>query len=98
MILRVHSEASYLSVTKARSREGGYHYLSNNSEDPPNWTHSQRIQNHDKYHGVGSRGRNWGIIVNTQDSVPERSTLIEMGHPKTPKIIQVENTTANKSS
>ena len=29
MILAVNSEASYLSEPKARSRVGGYHYLSN---------------------------------------------------------------------
>ena len=35
MIMRVQSDASYLSVTKVRSRAGRYHYLSNYSEDPP---------------------------------------------------------------
>ena len=35
MVLRFHSDASYLSVTKARSRAGGYHYLTDDSEDPP---------------------------------------------------------------
>ena len=42
MILRVHSDASYVSVTKSHSRAGGYNHLSDNSEDPPGqWIHSQ---------------------------------------------------------
>ena len=35
MILRPPSDVSYLSVTKARIRLGSYHYLSNDSEYPP---------------------------------------------------------------
>ena len=35
MITKVHSDASYLSVTKERSRAGGYHYLSDDSEYHP---------------------------------------------------------------
>ncbi len=35
MILNIHSNASYLSETKARSRAGGIFYLSNNSKNPP---------------------------------------------------------------
>ena len=35
MILRIHSDASYLSVTKARSRAAGFFYLSDDSENPP---------------------------------------------------------------
>ena len=35
MILQVYIDASYLSVTKARGRAGGYHYLSDDSKYPP---------------------------------------------------------------
>ena len=35
MILQVHSNTSYLSATKTRNRAGEYHYLIDNSEDPP---------------------------------------------------------------
>jgi len=35
MILNIHSDASYLSETKVRSRAGGIFYLSNNSKNPP---------------------------------------------------------------
>ena len=36
MIIAGHSNASYLSKTKARSREGGHFFMSNNTPDPPN--------------------------------------------------------------
>ena len=36
MILAAHSDASYLSEPKARSRAGGHFFLSNNAEIPPN--------------------------------------------------------------
>ena len=36
MKLAVHSDASYLSEPKARSRAGGHFFLSNNSLIPPN--------------------------------------------------------------
>ena len=35
MILRIHTDASYLSVTKARSRAAGFFYLSDNSDTLP---------------------------------------------------------------
>ena len=35
-------------------------------------------------------------FINAQDSVPECTTIIEMGHPQPPTRIQVENTTANE--
>jgi len=33
MILRIHSDASYLSETKARSRAGGFFYLGDDTDD-----------------------------------------------------------------
>ena len=36
MILSVHSDASYLSEPKARSRAGGHFYMSDNSDSPKN--------------------------------------------------------------
>ena len=35
MIFRIHSDVSYLSVTKARSRATGFFYMSDDSENPP---------------------------------------------------------------
>ena len=35
IILRIHSDTSYFSITKARSRAADFFYLSNNSDSPP---------------------------------------------------------------
>ena len=36
MILRVHSDTSYLTEPKARSRAGGYFFMGNKNNDTPN--------------------------------------------------------------
>jgi hypothetical protein len=36
MMLAVHSDASYLSKSKARSQAGGYFFFSSDTTDPPN--------------------------------------------------------------
>jgi hypothetical protein len=36
MVLAIHSDASYLSEPKARSRAGGHFFLSKNGNNPPN--------------------------------------------------------------
>jgi hypothetical protein len=36
MVLAIHSDASYLSKPKARSRAGGYFFMSSNTKDPSN--------------------------------------------------------------
>ena len=36
MVLAIHSNVSYLSVNKARSRVGGHFFLSSDVEHPPN--------------------------------------------------------------
>ena len=36
IVLTVHSDASYLSKTKARSQAGGHFFMSNNTKDPKN--------------------------------------------------------------
>ena len=36
MVLSVHSDASYLTEPKSRSRAGGHWVMSNDEEDPPN--------------------------------------------------------------
>ena len=96
MILTVHSDALYLSVTKARSKSGSYIYLRDDIEDPPKqWTHSQCMQNNDICHGVGVKGINRGIFINAQDAVHEGTNITEIGHPQPTKIIQKENTTSD---
>ena len=60
MILAIHSDASYLSEAKARSRAGGHFFMSNNNDDPPQqWSRPQHRPNHPSRHVFrrGSRNR-----------------------------------------
>jgi hypothetical protein len=68
MHLWLHSDASYLNETKARSRNGGYFYLSDKPklpvkpEDPlppPQCTHPRQQQNYRCRHVFRPRIRNW---------------------------------------
>ena len=100
MCLHIHSDASYLSAPRARSRASGFFFLSD---------HPDKITPADaKINGaihiiskiikrvVGSvaEAEIGAGYLNGQDGVPIRITLIEMGHPQPPTPLQVDNTTA----
>ena len=57
MVLAGHSNASYLSRTKARSRAGGHLFMSNNTAFPPKKGAVLTIfQNNQGSHAIRSRG------------------------------------------
>ena len=95
MILQIHSDGSYLSCPKARSRVGGHHFLSN-IETPP--------VNNGAIHTVCKIMTNImasaaeveiaSIFVNLKEACPTRTCLIEMGHPQPSTPVCVDNTTA----
>ena len=103
MKIYVHSDASYLSLSKARSRAGGIHYLSDrppNPQDPNNYT----PPNNCIIHVVCKILRNilssaaevelGALFLNAKEAVPIRTTLIKMNWPQPPTPIQVDNSTA----
>ena len=96
MVLAVHSDASYLNAPNARSRVGGYHFLSNDTADPPTngpvLTVAQILK-----HVVTSAAEAeiGGLFVNAKAAVPERHTLVEMGHNQPATPMQTDNTTAS---
>ena len=102
MILHVHSDASYLSVNKARSRAGGVHFLSDlipNPQDPDYVPIMNGI-----LHVVCKILKNimasaaeaelGALFINAREAVPIRTTLVEMKWPQPPTPIQVDNSTA----
>jgi len=103
MILYIHSDASYLSVSKARSRVGGHFFLSNPSTDPskpplvrpplngPIHTISKILKN---VVGSAAEAEIAGTYVNATEAVPIVVTLEELGHIQPPTPIQVDNSTA----
>ena len=95
MILHTHSDASYLSEPKARSRAAGHFYLSSHS------THA----NNGPIHTVCSIIKNVmssaaeaeiaAAFLTAKDAVPIRNALHEMGHNQPPTPIQTDNSTAH---
>jgi hypothetical protein len=103
MILYVHSDASYLSEPKARSRVGGHFYLSSKPVDPTKPPNAP-VPNNGAVHTGATILKNvmssvaeaelGGLFVNTKDATVLRQTLTEMGWPQPPTPIQTDNSTA----
>jgi hypothetical protein len=96
MILHIHSDASYLSVSNARSRLGGLFFLVKKS--PEQDTLNGSILN------VASVIKNMvasaaesevgACFHNAQSGAPLRVTLTEMGHTQPPTPLRNNNSTA----
>eukprot|EP00957_Ditylum_brightwellii_P003199 243834-Ditylum_brightwellii.AAC.1 len=86
MILRVHSNASYLSGPKAHSRAGGYFYLSNiqpHHMNRPVLVLSQILHN---VMASAAEAKLGALFENAKEVVALHTTLQELGHqqPVTP--------------
>ena len=83
MVLAIHSDASYLSEANARSRAGGHHFLSNNTENPPNNGAVLNISTIIKNVMSSAAEAELGtLFLNAKTAVPMRKTLKELGHPQ----------------
>jgi hypothetical protein len=103
MTLHIDSDASYLSLPKARSQAGGYYYLSAASQDPAKpptiappingaiYVHCNKIK-----HAMASAAKAevGALFANGQDAVGLRNTLLDMGHEQPPTPIKTDNSTA----
>ena len=95
MILAIHSDASYLSEPRARSRAGGHFFLSNDDEVPPNNGSVLNIAKIIKNVMTSAADAEIGaLFINTRQAIPARYLLEEMGHKQPPTSIQTDNTTA----
>ena len=98
MVLHVHSDGSYLSVSKARSRVGGFYFLSDKSINP------EKAKSNGAVHVLSTILRNImssaaeaeiaATFDNAKEAIPLRHTLKFLGHDQPPTPIQVDNTTA----
>eukprot|EP00804_Cyclotella_cryptica_P008108 CCRYP_004594-RA/>CCRYP_004594-RA protein AED:0.30 eAED:0.28 QI:0/0/0/1/0/0.5/2/0/866 len=95
MILAAHSDASYLSETKARSRAGGHFFLTENYEVPRNngaiLTLAQIIKSVMSSAAEAELG---ALYINAREAIPIRHLLTELGHAQPPTPIQIDNSTA----
>jgi hypothetical protein len=96
MILHIHINASYLSVSNARSRLGGLFFLDNKS--PEQETLNGSILNVAAVikNVVASAAESEieACFHNSQSCAPLRITLTELGHTQPPTPLQTDNSTA----
>ena len=91
MILRIHSDASYLNRSKSGSTAGGYHYLGTTDPDffnGPVFCHCTRIP---VVCQAVSEAEYAGVFCNGQVGVDERKICQSLGHPQPPTDICCDN-------
>ena len=96
MVLHVHSDASYLTEPKARSRAGGHFFMGSNSKDTDNngavLNTAQIMCN---VMPSAAAAEIVALFDNPRVAIPARVLLKEMGHPQPPTPVQTNNTTAH---
>jgi hypothetical protein len=95
MVLAGHSNTSYLSKSKARSRAGGHFFMSNNTAKPPNNSAILTIAQIIKViMSLAAEVKVRALYINCREAIPTCRTLEFMGHPKALAPMQTDNTTA----
>ena len=98
MILNIHSDASYLSASNARSRASGYFFLGDLPTDKKPIFLNGAIQvlcTVLRLVAASAAEAELGALFhNAQEGKILRLTLEEMGHPQPPTPIHIDNTTA----
>jgi hypothetical protein len=99
MALKIHSDASYLSASKARSRVGGHFYLGNYSKSPNPHMYNGAVLTvaNNLKHIMSSAAETElaGLFYNCKESEVFHTTLTEMGWPPLePTPVAIDNTTA----
>jgi hypothetical protein len=91
MYLHIHSNASYLSESRACSHAGGYFFLSNKPKKLPPAPTNMPPPLNGAIHGhpsiiqsvlsSGTEAKTGALFHNAKDAAPFRITLLELGHP-----------------
>ena len=96
MKLAIHSDASYLSEPKARSRAGGHMFMAGSEEIPINNGAVLNISQIIKAVMSSAAEAELGaLFINAKTAVSMRCTLEELGHPQPRTPIQTDNLTAH---
>merc|ERR1711966_444523 len=95
MILAIHSDASYLTEPKARSRAGGHFYMADDNEEQPAAGPVHNVAQIIRNVMTSAADAEIGALyINSRQAIPARQLLEEMGHRQPPTPIQTDNTTA----
>jgi hypothetical protein len=97
MKLAIHSDASYLSEPKARSRAGGHFFLTKKHNDthPDNGAIHNVAKIIKSVMSSAAEAELGALFINAKLAIPMRHTLEEMGHPQYKTPIQTDNSTAH---
>jgi hypothetical protein len=96
MKLAVHSDASYLSEPKARSRAGGHFFLSNGADIPTNNGAVLNIAHIIKHvMSSATKAELAALYIMAREAVYIRIILEEMGHKQPPTPLQTDNSMAD---
>ena len=93
MILRSYSDAAYLVAPNARSRAGGYHFLSNTSGtsfNAPIFVLAKVIK---RVMSSAAEAETTALFQNAQEAVHLRNILTALGWPQPPTTIITDNNT-----
>ena len=105
MHLWIHSDASYLTEPKARSRAGGFFYLSKKPNLPIDPSQPAPPDNGpililckilDTIMSSAQEAETGAAFVNTRKAIPMRQTLEELGHNQGPTPIQLDKKTTDQ--
>jgi hypothetical protein len=96
MILQIHSDASYLSVSNARSRLGGLFFLGNKSpeQDKLNGSILNFAAVIKNVVASAAESEVGACFHNAQSGAPLRVTLTKLGHTQPPTPLRTDNSTA----
>ena len=94
MILKLHSDSSYLNAVGARSRQGGHLYLGNKFDpDILNGTVLNLAAIMKMVLSSTAKAEFGALFHNTKEATPLHTTLEELGHPQPPTPVLVDNST-----
>ena len=95
MVLAAHSESSYLSETKSRSRVGGYFFMASDIAIPENNGAMHIVAQIIKTVMSSAAEAELGALyINCRKAIPARHLLEAMGHRQPPTPMQTNNSTA----
>jgi hypothetical protein len=97
MILHIHSDASYLSKSEAKSRSGGFFYMGIATKHDNNLTNGaifivSKVLNY--VMSSAAEVEIGAVFINAKEGAVLRTTLEEVGHKQPPIPMETENTTA----
>ncbi|KAL7477514.1 hypothetical protein ACHAW6_003322 [Cyclotella cf. meneghiniana] len=95
MVLAAHSDASYLSELRARSRAGGHFFLSSNADIPPNNGAILNIAHIIKHVMASATAAELAaLFITAREAVYIRIILMELGHMQPATPLQTDNAMA----